>query len=425
MLSRLKQKLTRWARVGWGWFPLSGLGLFCLLTAIPAFRYLVLSRQDLVLLALLSGYLVVHTLLLGLTLVRTAALLWHLHRTPGPTPHGCEAERPCWLPVPVPLWRWFPLVQVDWRWLDPEAEVQLGLKDGRETEQVTLARRGNYQRIRREYLVTDLLGLTKVRLERVQLGEFQVVPGVGRLKEQPLLVRWSSGDELSDPRGEPSGDRVDMRQYTKGDSPRTILWKVYARTRRLMVRVPERALAARPKVCAYMVTGPRDEAAAAVCRVMLEGEMLGPEWRFGCDGAPGQDHQRQPALDRICRSAQSRQPQPEQMQEYLQKAQQDGYGQSIVVIPLDLGPGAQAVRDLVWRSPIPIQLCIAMDGGTNTPVRGRWRSWVIRQDAQDRTRDLLQQAAQLWQGFPGQITLIDRQSGTALGDLQALARRSA
>ena len=407
-----------------GWVPLSGLGFCCLLLVGPAMYYLALGSQDVVLLALCSGYLVLQLLLSGLVFVRGLALLWHLRQGSGASPHGAEAERPYWLAPPAPLWSWFAFVQLHWDWLEPAATVRVVRREGRDQEEVTMLRRGVYRQVVRDFVVSDLLGLARLRFRRTQVGEFTVIPGVGRLHQTPLLVRWSSGDEVSDPRGDPSGDRIDMRQYTRGDSPRTIMWKVFARTRRLMVRVPERALAPRPKVCVYLVTGPRDEAAAAVCRVLLEGELLGPEWRFGCDGAPGQDHQKQPAMDRVCRSADSRQPQPEQLLNYLEKAQQDGYSQGVIVLPLDLAGQDEALRNTLMHSRVPVQLCLAIDGQPDSKLPG-WRKWWQRAQPSHQLTLQVQRAAQLWRGFPGQIMLVDRRNGALLGDLQAYARRSA
>lgn len=407
-----------------GWFPIGGLGLLCLSMVGAALYWLALKQQDLVLLSLCCGYLVLHVALLLMVALRTAILLWQLRLPSAARPHGAEAERAYHLPSPAPLWHWFPFVQVNWEWLEPSARVATGRKEGREHEAVTIARRGQYSRIVRQWTVTDSLGLNRVRFRRTQTGEFQVIPATGRLSEQPLLVRWSSGDEVSDPRGDPHGDRVDMRQYSRGDSPRTILWKVFARTRRLMVRVPERALAARPKVCAYLVTGPRDEAAAAVCRVILESEMLGPEWRFGSDGGSGQDHHKQPALERICRSAESRRPQPQQLANYLQQAQQDGYGQALVVLPLDLAGEDGAVRDVLLRSGVPVNLCVAIDGDGKKRAPG-WQAWLLQSDDDQRLQEQLARVAAIWQGFPGAISLVDRRNGAVLGDLKNLARKTA
>lgn len=418
-------RLWKWSWIALGWFPLSPLGLICLLAAIPVMRYLALGSQDLVLQSLCSGFLVVLALLVSLVCLRTLALLQQMRRAGQALPHGAEAERPYWLPSPVPLWSWFPFVQVHWRWLEPGSQVKVVRRDGFDQEEVVLARRGYYQRVVREYVVSDLLGLSRIRFQRVQQGEFRVIPGVGKLHQQPLLVRWSSGEDISDPRGNPDGDRVDLRQYSRGDSPRTILWKVFARTRRLMVRVPERALAPRPKVCAYLMTGPRDEAAAAVCRVLLEGDMLGPEWRFGCDGTSGQDHQKGPAIERLCRSADSRVPQPSQVSAYLRQAELDGYSQGLVVLPLDLAGQDVAVRDALRASRVPLQLCLAIDGQPAPAPQQGWKKWLVRPQVAEQVSEDLCKAAALWRGFPGQVVLVDRRNGSILGDLQVFARRSA
>ncbi|MEM8931920.1 MAG: hypothetical protein AAGE94_12145, partial [Acidobacteriota bacterium] len=87
-----------------------------------------------------------------------------------------------------------------------------------------------------------------------------------------------------------------------GDSPRHILWKVYARTRQLEVRVPERAIDRAQRTAAYLVTGPGDEAAAAVARTALERRLLGPSWIFAADGAPEPAEDLDPAVLAIARS---------------------------------------------------------------------------------------------------------------------------
>jgi len=162
------ERLGKWVWTALGWIPLSGLGLICLLVAIPTMRYLALGSQDLVLQALCSGYLVLQALVMILVCLRTLVLLGHLRRAGGMLPHGAEAERPYWLPTPVPLWSWFPFVQVSWRWLEPGAEVRLVRREGMDQEEVVMARRGHYQQVVREFVVSDLMGLARMRFQRTQ-----------------------------------------------------------------------------------------------------------------------------------------------------------------------------------------------------------------------------------------------------------------
>ena len=76
-----------------------------------------------------------------------------------------------------------------------------------------------------------------------------------------------------------------MRHYVPGDPLRLALWKLYARTGQLMVRMPERAISPSWRIVAYLVSTKLDEPAAAAARVAIEGGLFGEGWRFSADGA--------------------------------------------------------------------------------------------------------------------------------------------
>lgn len=395
-MRRFTERLTRWS----GLVPLSGLGVGCLLGSLATLKWLALPRQDLVLTALCCGFLCLLAVLTLLTLLRAVLLLLQLRRLGPTTATTLEAERAAPLPLPVPLWRWFPLVALQWTWQQPRADVQLDTR-----EVVTPGKRGVYSQLTREWQVGDTFGLTRLRWCTRRSQQLRVLPSRGQIVEQPLTAHLSGGEELSDPRGPATGDRVDMRQYTRGDSPRTILWKVFARTRRLMVRIPERAVAPRPRVLLLLATSPKDEAAAAVCRVLLEGNLLGADWRFAAEGVDVWEHALQPALDALIQSGNqpgSRATLPDA----LRAAAADGYGQCLVAVPLDRA-GDTALRDLLAAAPLPVQVCLALDG--EPPRRARWK----------RTPDPLMQAAvRCWRAFPRPVMLLDRRNGRTLGSLQ-------
>ena len=68
------------------------------------------------------------------------------------------------------------------------------------------------------------------------------LPRLAGLSRMPALSSLASGDAAPHPMGLEDGDRLELRRYMPGDPARFIHWKVLSRTRRLMVRTPERAL---------------------------------------------------------------------------------------------------------------------------------------------------------------------------------------
>ena len=111
---------------------------------------------------------------------------------------------------------------------------------------------------------------------------------------------------LGVPAGRVEGDLVEMRQYAYGDSMRHILWKVYARSRKLLVRMPERALAPGPVSVAFFVAGPEDEASAGAARLYLEAGLLGADLVFSADGSSAPARSARDAVEQLVDSASKR-----------------------------------------------------------------------------------------------------------------------
>ena len=193
-------------------------------------------------------------------------------------------------------------------------------------------------------------------------GGVRFAPRTGHLRNLAVLEGLTAGEELSDPRGGPFGDPIDMRRYAHGDSPRLILWKIFARSRKLLVRVPERALAARTRTCAYLVAGPGDEASAALARAVVEQGLLGEGWRFGADGSAEAAHTAAGALDALVASGNAATGAPGDLTGFLRRAEQDGFAHCVLFLPPRPGgwlePTAAAVRATRLR---PL-LLTAVDG---------------------------------------------------------------
>ena len=75
-----------------------------------------------------------------------------------------------------------------------------------------------------------------------QTLNFTALPQTNTLSAIPQLRSLNAEDGLSNPSGKPEGDRMEIRRYVPGDSIRDVMWKVYAKTRQLNVRLAEKSV---------------------------------------------------------------------------------------------------------------------------------------------------------------------------------------
>lgn len=178
-----------------------------------------------------------------------------------------------------------PMVKVKWRILaPPSVRARRRFRSGEWVEELIADRRCRVDSVVREVEVSDAFGLSRVAWRFTQRGDLRILPQPGRLGAIPPLQALSSAEGLPHPSGAPEGDRMEIRRYVPGDPVRHILWKVYARSRQLNVRVPEKSIDSSRRMVAYLLSGDSDEAAAAAARVALRNDLLGDRWLFAADG---------------------------------------------------------------------------------------------------------------------------------------------
>jgi uncharacterized protein (DUF58 family) len=179
-----------------------------------------------------------------------------------------------------------PLLEISWTWESPTGfRLELAKIEDRLVEQIESELRARGEQIRRRFVIEDGFGLARLSFIRAEARSVRVLPWTGELDRSPLLRSLAAGDELPHPAGDLVGDRVDMRRYVPGDPLRLVLWKVYARTRQLMVRTPERSLSPSVRIAAYLPATKGDEPAAAAAKVAIDAGLFGEGWVFSTDGA--------------------------------------------------------------------------------------------------------------------------------------------
>lgn len=234
-------------------------------------------------------------------------------------------------------------------------------------------------KLRRRIIVKDVLGFSAVDWVQEEPLSLAVHPKPMSLKAQSILRARFVGDELPDPTGQPTGDRVDMRQYSPGDPPRLLLWKVYARTGKLMVRVPEAAITSAPRTCAYLVAGPDDEMLATVARTIVEANLLGQGWWFGADGSEGNVDKVEQALQLIARSGNPGVRTAHGLAAFLSKAAAEGFGSCLVMVPPTDGDWVERAATIISRSPLAVTL-LTVGSAALKSQEPKWRRWVFYEE---------------------------------------------
>jgi hypothetical protein len=390
--------------------------------AVVAFVALVsfgFKKLDLVLLVLGyggAGLLAISTVIvaasaLGLWLqLRRASFRWSTStlETGAPLPTGFS------LPS---LW-WLPLVQVRWAWVSPGAALaEHAPERGRLRERVTLRERGIFQSITRRIVVQDAFGLSRIAFRHRQPGPIEVLPHLGGIRRLPVLTSLTGGEEYPHPMGLEDGDRVELRRYVPGDSARFIHWKVFGRTRKLMVRVPERALSRARRTVAYLVAGAHDEAAAAAARAAIEEEALGIDWQFAADGSPEATSDRSEALHKVMTSSGFEGPSGSGMKRFLAEVDPRGPAALVVFAPPSMGGWLDEMRSLTMRRYGRVRVVIAVDAVHETAAQSRWRRWLLMPAGSSGVaRGDLERVGRVLSRLRCEVVIIDRVSGRVLGD---------
>jgi len=405
-----------------GVIPLTATGALALVLCAVGY-FLARKWLDMVVFMAAAVGVVLTALMIVLVLIAVLAVRSALRAERAPTPLRLETEAWQDTGFALPFSRWLPLVEVSWTWADARADICVERRGGLLVERALPRRRGWHDGVGRRITVRDVVALSGVSWEHRERASLHVLPSIGMLGRLTPLRRFAAGDDVSDPFGEPFGDRVDMRQYVRGDSPRMILWKVYARSRKLMVRIPERAVVPLPRACAYLVVAAADEPAAAMARVLVERSLLGNGWRFGVDGVGGFAESADPALRMICASGnlEPAEATGQGLEAFLAQASHDGYASCLLLLPPLETPALERVLHVCARAPMPVTCCLVVDGVETRPSAARrWERWLLQPES--RPACPLEMVGALASRWPGHdLLLVDRLSGQVIEDLRGLA----
>ena len=380
ILTSAKKQLRRIAR-WWGFVPVRLPGLILLGGGL--FVALRIGRAEADHLLFPAGLIAVALVVISLLCVGVAALLlrrW-ARRAPADVPDSLETTHPVRTGFRLPRFVRWPLVEVSLRWAEPaQMKVELEPSGKWLEEVVTPNERGRHRRIVRRFTVEDVFGLTSISFGVTWDQPLRIAPALAA-RSAELATSYAHGDSFSHPAGRAEGDLVEMRAYGHGDPLRHVLWKTFARTRRLLVRMPERAIAPQPVTVAFLVAGAGDEPTAATARLYLEKGLFGPDFLFSADGAARPTRHTHEAVDQIIDSISARADGGASLDSLANQVEQTRLTTCVVFAPAVDGPWRARVTAFSRRLPTPPTIVIGVAGTVEVRSRGRLARLFMRQVA--------------------------------------------
>ncbi len=431
-MSSWGRRLVRAERRFSDWLPITPLGLSIALFGAVVLKLFAYPEMDLVLLVIGYGCLGLTAIAALLVVIGAIWLKLASRRYRGPEERTLETGRSLPTGLVLPSLALLPFVLVWWEWESPAgAGVELRSRGLSLEEDVQLEDRGHVRGIARRIVVQDVFGLARLAIRHRDPAKLTVLPNSGALKEMPVLVTLAGGDDMPHPMGIDDGDRVELRRYAPGDPSRFIHWKVYARTRKLVVRVPERALTRARRTIAYLVAGPGDEPVSGAARVAVESGTLGAEWVFGADGSTGETSDVGSAVERIVRSVEHRETGALGLRGFVDRADKTGPASLVLFVPPVPGPWLDRVIAIVRHRAHRTRVILATDGIDAAKPRARWWDLLSRAVPRHGTRaEDLEAVIRALAALRVEVLVLDRSTGRRLGEahraaMRALATRAA
>ncbi|MEM9190685.1 MAG: DUF58 domain-containing protein [Myxococcota bacterium] len=362
-------------------FPLTFLGVAVTAGSVVSLVYYGVERIDLLLLVVGIVGLGMVALSLLFSVSTAIYLYWRFRKQTNEKSLVLECGYPRRTGFAVASPWFIPFVRVGWAWESPTVHLVQRRHGLRVHEEVTPVYRAMREEIVRRFEVGDAFGVCRIRFRGREERKLRFTPAIGNLKQMHVIRSMSAGDQIAHPDGPPEGERADMRHYVPGDPVRFILWKVFARSREVVVRTPERAIGPVRQTVAYVVSGPGDEPAAGAARVAVDSGALGGDWVLGADGTEAVADTGAAALEVLARSGEvDAEEGAAGLRDFLKNATPGSMGRALVFVPGRPGPWLDRLANAMAQGNVPqIEFMVCTDG-VAPPADGSFLQRALRRD---------------------------------------------
>jgi hypothetical protein len=364
-------------------FPITWTGMALLVLAGLTIWTQGIHHKDLVLFTGALVVLAVGALLLVLTVGTAIIAAVRSKRAHGTLASlQLDTNTECSTGFAVRFSRWLPFVSLNWEWVTPAGvEVRQRRRGKLLEEDVVPDCRGRSREIVRKFTIRDFLGLSAIQWMAKDPVMVRILPVRIMDTGLALPLGLGMGEDLSDPSGTPIGDQVEMREYQPGDSPRLIRWKLYARTKKLLIRTPERAIAEQPSTCAYLLGGKFARSASELARELLERGSFGGEFLFGAEGSARVSHGNlELARDIVAESGMEKTISCAALPSFLRSAADQGFSDCLLFAPPEIAEIADGLAQVLSGSPLYVRAVVCVPELADDKPVPIWKRVVFRGD---------------------------------------------
>lgn len=356
-LRRVVSDCSAWAlrkcQIARGFFPLTWMSIAALTLIYFVWFWEVMPHANQVLHAAVLVWILFIAIMLAFTVLGSVGVFWRTRRENRGRTIVEKNEVGGYIASSYRIFRPFflPFITVECSLADSEQGLNrrekvrlLWLEEHFEPRE-----RGRFSAIHRRVCVSDIFGLTAVSFTLSQNVDIEIMPETAAF-EQAVFQTTSSGlDGYSHPSGDPRGDLVEMRRYQAGDPLRLVLWKVFARSRKLVVRTPEPTIAEQSEVFVFFIAGADDEPSAALARAFWNLEDAdNADMAFAVSGAGRLAQNASEGISDIIDSASHRSV-PCDLLDIAHQVDRAILDKTFMLVPNRLGSWIEAVRAFVAR----------------------------------------------------------------------------
>ena len=235
--------------------------------------------------------------------------------------------------------------------------------------------RGRLSALHRTISVRDIFGMTEISFTLKQSVDIEIAPASGHFEQYVFKSHSSGEDGYSHPDGSPKGDLVEMRRYQAGDPLRLVLWRVFARSRKLVVRMPEPTITEQNDMFVYFVSGAQDEESASVARSFLatfddDGAC------FAADGAQRLVRNATEGLSDVIDSARFRHQGAQGLMDVAPLLQSGKLAHCFLLVPRQIGTWIDRVRTFVGAYPVRPTFILSVDSRKAAPSSKKNSVWT-------------------------------------------------